>query len=79
MRGGDQAWQERMPLEDLVEVDAESGEDEAEVRGARQEGSSRVFGNVSDKIVGDRSRNFSSDLTGRASRLEIARLGVRRA
>ena len=35
MRGGDWAWQERMPLNDLVEVDAESGEDEAEVRGKK--------------------------------------------
>ena len=44
-----------------------------------QESSRRVFGNVSVKFVGDRSRNVSSDFTGRASRLYIARLGVRRA
>ena len=40
MRGGDRAWQGRMPLGDLLEVDAEGGEDEAEVRGKEVRGAS---------------------------------------
>ena len=58
MRGGDRAWQERMPLDDLLEVDAESGEDEAVVRGRR------VRGAASETAVSKNSTTVSETPTG---------------
>ena len=68
MRGGDRAWQERMPLDNLLEVDAESGEDEAVARGKKVRGCGKIFD--------DCFRNFYENLTWRARRLEVVRYGV---
>ena len=75
MRGGGRAWQERMPLDDLLEVDAESGEDEAVARGKKVRGAAsetavaRISTTVSETVYGD--------LTRRARRLEVVvRYGV---
>ena len=38
MRGGDRAWQERMPLEGLLKVGMESGDDEVVARGKKVRG-----------------------------------------
>ena len=58
MRGGDRAWQERMPLDGLLEVDVESGEDEAVAR------DKKVRGAASETAVAKISTTASETSTG---------------
>ena len=58
MRGSDRAWQERMPLDGLLEVDAESGEDETVARGKK------VRGTASETAVAKLSTTASETSMG---------------